>query len=108
MTIFPPLGTSKYTPLEIYYAAQFLINPSSGDALVSRFESDFAKYTSSSHAIAVNSGTSGLHAALLACGIGPGDEVIVPAIAVIMDAYVVLQCGATPVFCDVSQFLQYR
>ena len=76
---------------------------SSGDHIVSTFESDFASYVSQSHAIAVNSGTSGLHAALLACGIGPGDEVIVPAIAVIMDAYVVLQCGATPVFCDVCE-----
>src|SRR5207248_1601513 len=45
---------------------------------VKRFESDFATYIGSRNAIAVDSGTAGLHIALTALGVGPGDEVIVP------------------------------
>ena len=49
-----------------------------------------------------NSGTSALEAALIACDIGPGDEVIVPAMSFVATANVVLRVGATPVFVDVD------
>ena len=69
---------------------------------VTEFETRFAQKLDSRYAIAVNSGTSGLHAALWAAGVGPGDEVIQPAINVVMDAYVTLHLGAIPVFADVN------
>lgn len=65
------------------------------------FEEQFAKIAKQKYAVAVNSGTSGLHVALMALGIGPGDEVISPALTVIMDAFATVYVGATPVFADV-------
>ena len=70
---------------------------------VQRFEEAFAKKVGAKYAIAVNSGTSGLHAALFAAGVGNGDEVIQPSITVVMDAYVTLHQGARPVFVDIDQ-----
>jgi len=54
------------------------------------------------HAVAVSSGTAGLHIALLTLGIGPGHEVIVPSFAFIAVANAVLQAGASPVFADID------
>jgi perosamine synthetase len=54
------------------------------------------------HAVAVSSGTAGLHLALLALGIGPGDEVILPSFAFIAVANAVLQVGSTPVFAEID------
>jgi dTDP-4-amino-4,6-dideoxygalactose transaminase len=70
---------------------------------VAEFESAFADYHGVKHAIAVTSCTTGLHLALVGLGIGPGDEVIVPAFTWISTANVVLYCGATPVFVDVEK-----
>lgn len=69
---------------------------------VAAFEKEFAKLHNVDHALAVTSCTTGLHLALAAMGIGPGDEVIVPAFTWVATANVVLYCGATPVFCDVD------
>jgi dTDP-4-amino-4,6-dideoxygalactose transaminase len=69
---------------------------------VSQFEKEFAKLHDVSHALAVTSCTTGLHLALAAMGVGPGDEVIVPAFTWVATANVVLYCGATPIFCDVD------
>jgi dTDP-4-amino-4,6-dideoxygalactose transaminase len=70
---------------------------------VAEFETAFARYHNVKHAIAVSSCTTGLHLALISLGIGPGDEVIVPAFTWISTANVVLYCGATPVFVDVDR-----
>jgi len=70
---------------------------------VEEFEYAFAKYCDSTHGIAVNSGTAALHAALLALGIGSGDEVIVPAFTFFATASSVCMCGARPVFADVEE-----
>ena len=70
---------------------------------VAAFESAFAARHDVKHAIAVTSATTGLHLALAALGIGPGDEVIVPAFTWVATANVVLYCGATPVFVDVDR-----
>src|SRR5579872_6864477 len=67
-----------------------------------RFEEYFCKVVGSKYAISCNSGTSGLHAALFAAGVKPGDEVISPALTVIMDALVTLHMGAVPVFADIN------
>lgn len=69
---------------------------------VQRFEEAFAEKVGSRFAIAVNSGTSGLHATLYAAGVGAGDEVIQPSATVVMDAYVTLHLGAIPVFVDID------
>ncbi len=70
---------------------------------VAAFEKAFAVRHEVKHAVAVTSATTGLHLALAALGIGPGDEVIVPAFTWVATANVVLYCGATPVFADVDR-----
>ncbi|NNE11568.1 MAG: DegT/DnrJ/EryC1/StrS family aminotransferase [Ilumatobacter sp.] len=66
------------------------------------FEAEFAAAVDRSHAIALPSCTSGLHLALLALGVGPGDEVIVPESTWIATAAPITYVGATPVFADVE------
>jgi len=66
------------------------------------FEQKFAEYVGAGYAVAMNSGTAALHLALLALGIGPGDEVLVPTITFVSTAHVVEYCGAKPVFVDVE------
>ena len=67
---------------------------------VNRFERAMAEYCGVPHARAWANGTVALHLALLALGIGPGDEVIVPSLTYIATANAVTYCGATPVFAD--------
>ena len=74
----------------------------SGGEFVLHFEQAFADWLGVEHAIAVNSGTAALHLALLALGVGPGDEVIVPDLTFVATANAVRYCGATPVLVDVD------
>lgn len=69
---------------------------------VAAFEREFAAYCGAAHAVAVNSGTSALHLALLAAGVRPGDEVIVPPFTFVATASTVVYAGATPVFADID------
>lgn len=69
---------------------------------VAAFEAAFARRHQVKHAIAVTSATAGLHLALAAVGVGPGDEVIVPAFTWVATANAVIYCGGTPVFADVD------
>ena len=69
---------------------------------VASFELALCEYTGAAEAVAMNSGTAALHAAVFALGIGPGDEVIVPAISW-SSANCVLYQGGTPVFADLSR-----
>ena len=75
-------------------------NAFSGGHFVSKFESSFASFCDTRFSIGVNNGTSALHLAMLALGIGEGDEVIVPANTFIATAWGVSYTGATPVFVD--------
>lgn len=68
-----------------------------------RLEKKFAKIHTKKYAITANSGTSTLHMALNAFGVGSGDEVIIPSLTVAMCGFAVWQTGATPVFTDVLQ-----
>lgn len=69
---------------------------------VEQFEQAFAAFLGVDHVVGVSSGTSALHLALLACGIGAGDEVVVPGNTFIATAEAVLHVGGTPVFADVN------
>jgi dTDP-4-amino-4,6-dideoxygalactose transaminase len=69
---------------------------------VAHFEKEFAKLIGTKHCVAMNSGTSALHVALLLLDIKPGDEVIVPAMTFIATSWAVSYVGATPVFVDVD------
>src|SRR3954469_3044045 len=69
---------------------------------VEGFERGFAAYCGTRYCVGVASGTAALTIALVAAGIGPGDEVIVPAHTFIASALGVVHAGATPVFCDVD------
>lgn len=70
---------------------------------VERFEKAAADYLGIAHAVGVNSGTSALHLALIAAGIGPGDKVLIPSFTFIATAWAVLYVGATPVLCDIEE-----
>jgi dTDP-4-amino-4,6-dideoxygalactose transaminase len=72
----------------------------SGGPFVEEFEQQFATYIGSKYAIGVNNGTTALHLAMLALGIGHGDEVIMPADTFIATAWGPSHAGATPVFVD--------
>jgi perosamine synthetase len=69
---------------------------------VAEFERQFSAYVGCDHAVAVSSCTTGLHLALAAIGIGPGDEVICPSLSFIATANSITYVGATPVFSDID------
>jgi dTDP-4-amino-4,6-dideoxygalactose transaminase len=77
--------------------SQFILGPE-----VSAFEMEFAQYTTSNAAIGLNSGTSALHLALLAAGIGPGDEVITVSFTFVATVAAIGYSGAKPVFVDID------
>jgi dTDP-4-amino-4,6-dideoxygalactose transaminase len=70
---------------------------------VATFEREFAAFVGAKHACAVSNCTTALHVALLALGVGPGDEVITVSHSFIASANAVRYCGATPVFVDIEQ-----
>ncbi len=78
-------------------SGRFILGPE-GEAL----EKEVAAYTGARHAVGVNSGTDALHLALLAGGIGVGDEVVIPAFTFFATGEAVSYTGATPVFADVD------
>ena len=73
---------------------------SSSGRYIDRFEDAFAEFCGVKHAISCCNGTAALHLALLAFGVGPGDEVIVPTLTYVATANAVTYCGAKPVFVD--------
>jgi dTDP-4-amino-4,6-dideoxygalactose transaminase len=78
-------------------SAQFILGPE-----VAAFEKEFAGYCGAAEAVGVNSGTSALHLALLAAGIGPGDEVITSPFTFVASAATIVYTGARPVFVDID------
>lgn len=83
--------------INILETSQFILGSE-----VAAFEEQFAAYVHSRHGIAVNSGTSALHLALLAAGIGPGDEVITTPFTFVATVAAIRYTGARPVFADIE------
>lgn len=90
--------------LEVQYGLDAIKNGWNNDwaLYLKKFEREFAEYLGVKHAMATSSCTGAMHLALLAFGIGPGDEVIVPELTWVATASAVKYVGATPVFCDVD------
>jgi dTDP-4-amino-4,6-dideoxygalactose transaminase len=90
---------------EINYAIQQVIERGAfaGGPFVAQFEEDFANYNDCAHAIGLGSGTEALWLALLAVGVGPGDEVITVPSTFMATAEAITYCGARPVFVDVDE-----
>jgi perosamine synthetase len=103
MTARIPLSAPDITQLEIDAVTAVLRTPhlSLGPEL-SAFESALTAYHTVPHAVAVSSGTAGLHLALLTLAIGEGDEVIIPSFTFIAAANAVLQVRATPIFAEID------
>ncbi len=93
--------TGKYIGNELKYVKEFL-DYREKIPWTLRLEKAFANRFGVRYAIAHNSGTSALHSCLAAAGVGPGDEVISPALTVIMDALVTLHQNAVPIFADID------
>jgi perosamine synthetase len=99
-----PVAGPWITELEAGYVADALATnwyEHAGD-YIARFEQGFAAHAGRRHAVSLPSCTAGLHLALAALGIGPGDEVVVPDITWIASAAPVSYVGATPVFVDID------
>jgi dTDP-4-amino-4,6-dideoxygalactose transaminase len=98
---------SHHRPMmnEINLAIQEVIESSAfaGGQFVTSFEQDFAAYCDAPYAIGVGSGTDALWLSLLACGVGPGDEVITVPSTFMATAEAITHCGARPVFVDVDE-----
>ena len=105
-TKFIPLSVPNFSGREKEYVNEAVVSEwvSTGGSLVGKFEQAIAEYTGMPEAVACNSGTSGLHLANLAAGIGPGDEVLAPALTFIAAVNPIRYVGAQPVFigCDDS------
>jgi perosamine synthetase len=102
---FIPISSSNLTGNEINYLKQCIDTNwiSSLGKHVREFENQFSVYTGRLFSLACSSGTTALHLALEALGIGEGDEVIVPAFTFIASVNAILYTGAAPVFVDIEE-----
>ena len=102
MKRFIPVGAPALVGNEKAYVLDCLESTwiSSSGQYVQRFETAFAEFCNVKHAISCCNGTVALHLALLALGVGPGDEVIVPTLTFVATANAVTYCGAQPTFVD--------
>ena len=93
----------RITDEELEAIGSYLRERGLGDySVLQEFEEAFASYHGVPYALATNNGTSALHCALFAVGVGPGDEVIVPTYTWLASATPAVACGAVPVFCDID------
>lgn len=100
--IYLPVAEPVLDEKELLYVNECILTGwvSSAGKYVKKFENIFADFCGTRYAISTSNGTTALHLALLACDIGPGDEVIVPSLTFIATANAVLYTGAKPVFVD--------
>ncbi len=101
---FLPYCRPDVTEIEIGAVARSMRNGwlTTGPQTIA-FERAFAQACDVPYAVALNSCTAGLHIALAALGVGPGDEVVTPSLTFAAGAQCTLELGATPVFCDVER-----
>ncbi len=100
-----PISNPSFSGNELAYVTECIESSwiSSTGRFIGAFEQGFADFVSARHCVATNNGTTAIHLALAALGIGPGDEVIVPSLTYIATANAVRYCGATPVLVDVEE-----
>ena len=100
-----PVAGPSITQKEIDYVTDAVTNAWYGNANIyhERFEKAFADYLKVRYAVSLPSCTSAIHLSLLALGVGPGDEVIVPDVTWIASAAPITYVGATPVFADIDE-----
>ena len=100
----PILGDEeKEAVLSVLESGKLTDSSYEGGKWVKSFEAKMRTLLGTKHVVAVNSGTAALHSVLLALGVKPGDEVVVPTFTFVATANVVLACGAKPVFVDSKQ-----
>lgn len=99
MQLFKPLITEEAIEavVEVLRSGWIGLGPKTAE-----FEKAFAEYVGARYAVALNSGTSALHLALLLAGVGSGDEVITTPLTFVSTNHVIRYCGATPVWADVK------
>ena len=105
MKRFFPVSQPSIGPKEISYVSEAVSSGwvSSIGKYIEQFETSFAAFCGTKYGLATSNGTTGLHLALAAFGVGAGDEVIVPDLTFVATANVVVHAGATPVMVDVDE-----
>ncbi len=100
--VYFPVAEPKFREAELRYVSECVLTGwvSSAGKFVTRFEEQFSEFCETKFAVSSSSGTTALHLSLLALGIGPGDEVIIPSFTFISTANAVTFTGAKPVFVD--------
>jgi len=98
----PKIGEEEIQAVEKVLRSGMLTSGLGAGPAVTEFEKGFAKFCGVKHAIAVNTGTAALHAAVMAVGAKHGDEVIVPSFTFVATAEAVALAGAKPVFADID------
>lgn len=106
-TKFIPLSVPNFCGNELKYVTKAVKDTwvSTGGAEIEKLEHVFAEYVKKDTACAVQSGTAGLHLAMRLCGVGYGDEVIVPTLTFIAAVNPAKYCGAEPIFMDCDDYL---
>ena len=98
----PSIGKEEIEAVVEVLKSGILTEKSGRGPMVLQFEKEFAKFVGAKHAIAVSSGTAALHSSLLAAGIQPGDEVVVPSFTFSATAGAVVLAGGKPAFADID------
>lgn len=98
----PQIGREEIEAVVKVLEAGILTTGLGTGPMVKKFEESFGRFVRAKHAVAVNSGTAALHMALLAAGVGRGDEVILPSFTFTATAETVMLAGAKPVFVDIE------
>ena len=98
----PQIGEEEIDAVVKVMRTRMLTSGLGAGPMVTQFEKAFAKFAGAKHAIAVNTGTAALHAAVAAAGVKAGDEVILPSFTFVATAEAVVLAGGRPVFADID------